>query len=166
MDIYAKLNKRAKKAHERILKSGEDYDRRREMERNWIHTKVKQLRNIHLLTIGRGGWTAYRNAYSRIEGHHPDFHIIPVTAPALGIPTIDSRTVPEALLHKLINLPMATLPPREPDAPNHERRYPYGCLSHAPIDYVAAAYKSLGATIYNIDTSAYDDFFEGQTEVA
>jgi hypothetical protein len=96
------------------------------------------------LSIGRGGFTLhYENA--RLEGY--DCDTVKAAAIRAGLPVIDSRSVPFILVAKLaVKGPMIavnTLPsPR-----------PWHGLSYAPLAAVAAAYRKVGADVFNIPKS-------------
>ena len=93
------------------------------------------------LSIGRGGFTLhYENA--RLEGY--DCETIKRAAIAAGLPVIDSRCVPFALVAKLaVKGPMVAVnsPPSPP---------PWHGFSCAPLAAVAAAYRAAGAEVFNI----------------
>lgn len=116
-----------------------------------------------LLTIGRGGWTIYYRqradgSTSRLLGYgdetsphdHGD-HVREVLA--LGIPCIDTRTIPdERIAEYAIRSPLVAQ--GEPDKPKHGAGLfacGYGALAAAPVSVHVAIARAFGARVLNVD---------------
>ena len=114
-------------------------------ERASICDSVRVLRqaldNGGYCQVGRGGWAIYYACHSRLE-HYGGIDADMVRACIkVGIPVIDTLTIPDQDIAKTINLPMITLA--------HWDNSPYNSISYAPLAYVLPLYQALGATIYN-----------------
>lgn len=101
----------------------------------------------YLATWGRGGTTVYfdekPDGSARLHGYgFSDDELAQIDA--LGIPFIDSRTIPDDRICNAISLPMA------PDKPDRHDAAPWGPLSRCPLDVLAWLYADLGATVRNI----------------
>lgn len=110
------------------------------------------------LAIGRGGWTLHVSDNRRVE------HYGGITAPTpracllLGIPVLDSTTVPDNRHVDLIRLPMVGI--------QRTSTRPWGSLSFAPFGYVAARQVALGATLYVPDGWTDPDYLAEQSAAA
>jgi len=93
------------------------------------------------LSIGRGSAVLhYDNA--RLESY--DCEIVKRSAVAAGLPVIDSRCIPFALAATLaVKGPMIAV--NTPPSPR-----PWHGFSYAPLAAVAAAYRRVGAEVFNI----------------
>lgn len=114
-------------------------------ERRSILSTLRNLKdakaNGGFCTVGRGGWTLYPRpgvTVSNCGGMESEY---PQACLLMGIPLINSLTIPDSKIFKILSFPIPSLRPNCP---------PWGSMSFAPIEVVAALYKSLGATIYNI----------------
>jgi len=149
MTIYPILNQSAKNwRHIRQLREQGRVKEARRMERSRILAHVGALRqavqNGGFLTNGRGGWTLHTDSYSTLSHCYPGMEqATPRCAVLLGIPCIDSTTIPDNKLAETINLPLA-------GAGGYSDPEPWGPLSVAPLEHVAGLYQALGATLYNI----------------
>ncbi len=93
------------------------------------------------LAIGRGGFTLHYDD-SRLSGY--DCDTIKQEAIEAGLPVIDSRPVPYAVLARLaVEGPMVAV-----NRPAHPE--PWHAFSDAPLAVVATAYRQVGADIHNI----------------
>ncbi len=93
------------------------------------------------LHIGRGGFTLHFGR-SRLSGYGSD----PIKAMAIdaGLPVIDSTLAPIDLVAKLVvRGPMIALD-CEPD------HRPWHAYAYAPLVVVAAAYRRIGAEVFNV----------------
>jgi len=105
------------------------------------------------LSIGRGGVTLYFGR-SRLSGCHTE--AIKTQAIAAGLPVIDSRSVPFAMVWELaVRGPMVAVD-EPPSAP------PYHALSSAPLAVVAQAYRAAGAEVFNLPPIAAGVGVEGE----
>lgn len=94
------------------------------------------------LSIGRGGYTLHYDN-SRLSGYNCDE--MKAEAIAAGLPVIDTRLVPFAIVAKMaVHGPMIAVN-QTPDAG------PWHGFSSAPLAAVATAYRQVGADIHNID---------------
>ena len=95
------------------------------------------------LSIGRGGFSLYFGRGAHLSGY--DCETIKTACIAAGLPVIDSRMVDFAIVAGLaINGPMIAVG-EPPSAP------PYHAFSYAPLDVVAAAYRTAGAEVWNLE---------------
>jgi hypothetical protein len=118
-------------------------DEARKRERRSILGHVNDLRTAKLMTIGRGGWTIYKGAHSRLQGYG-DGEPYAAILKARGVPVVDSRTIPDSLLWDVaVSGPMPAID-REPDPE------PYNGFSYAPLAYVAENYRKAGALVWNV----------------
>lgn len=94
------------------------------------------------LSIGRGGYTLHYDN-SRLSGYNCDE--MKAEAIAAGLPVIDTRHVPFAIVAKMaVHGPMIAVN-QTPDAG------PWYGFSSAPLAAVATAYRQVGADVHNID---------------
>ena len=101
------------------------------------------------LSIGRGGFVLHFGCGARLSGY--DCDIIKAECITAGLPVIDSRMVPFDAVAKLaIRGPMTAV--GEPPSPP-----PYHALSYAPLAIVAAAYRTAGAEVWNLDWAVEQD---------
>ncbi len=95
------------------------------------------------LAIGRGGFSLYFDRGAHLSGY--DCETVKAACIAAGLPVIDSRMVDFAAAARLaIKGPMIAV--GEPPSPP-----PYHALSFAPLAVVAAAYRSAGAEVWNLE---------------
>jgi hypothetical protein len=148
--LYSILNTSAKNwwYHRQLRKRGEVKEARRR-ERKAILDDVRVLRaaleNDGFLTHGRGGWILHYEKWARHECRGTGLDAaIPQACLLLGIPILDSSTIPDERICKVLNFPMAN------PFPNPEPPGGYGPFDHAPFEYVARLYVELGATVYNL----------------
>jgi hypothetical protein len=114
-------------------------------ERLSVLSTLRDLKNAKKnggwCSVGRGGWTLHPKPgvqvsnYGDMESEYPQACLI------LGIPVIDSTTIPDSKITVTPMFPMASLTPDDP---------PWGSCSYAPVAVVAALYAALGATLHNI----------------
>ncbi len=114
-------------------------------ERRSIRGNARHLRecvaNGGYLAIGRGGWTLHIADGHTLSGYGADTDGVVLAALHLGIPCIDSRSVPDSRIVETVRLPMVGLSRVDPA--------PWGALSYAPLAYVAEQYRRLGAMLTN-----------------
>jgi hypothetical protein len=141
--VYAILDEVARSwwYHKHLRRRDQAEDARRR-ERESIRSNARYLRESVYVSIGRYGWTAHAGS-SRLSGHYPDLEAVPRLAARVGLPVLDSRAIPEDLLIQALRIPPAATE-GEPDPP------PWNWLSKAPLAHVAAEYKKLGATVWNV----------------
>jgi hypothetical protein len=130
--------------HKELRRQGK-IEEAQDKERRSVLSTLRDLKdakaNGGFCTVGRGGWTLHPRAgticsnYGGMESEYPRACLM------MGIPLINSLTVPGYEISKAISFPMASLKPSEP---------PWGWCSFAPFEVVAALYACLGATLYNI----------------
>lgn len=115
-------------------------------------TKFPDLAFAFLVTSGRGGHSIYIDSdpdssstlsgYG-LEGKDQD-HLAEIDR--LGIPYIDSRTVPDdKIVGATFNFPMY------PNKPGKADPAPWGGMSFAPIPVIAWMYHSIGAIVRNVE---------------
>lgn len=131
--------------HKQLREQGNAAEARRR-ENASVRSNVKSLRetiaNHGYLTLGRGGFSLHPNDNTYISGYGCDDGLARI-ALQLGIATIDSRSIPDSLIHQSIKLPLVRLVSYDPA--------PWGGMSYAPLPVVAALYQRLGATIHNLE---------------
>lgn len=95
------------------------------------------------LAIGRGGFSLYFGRGAHLSGY--DCETVKAVCIAAGLPVIDSRMVDFAAVARLaIKGPMIAV--GEPPSPP-----PYHAFSFAPLAVVAAAYRSAGEEVWNLE---------------
>ena len=151
--LYGILNGDAKAwwYHAKLRRDGNVIEARRR-ERQSILDKVGSLReaitNGGFLSIGRGGWSLNMSRHHRLSGYESDIDFpIAQACILLGIPILDSTTIPDERILETIRMPMAA-PEGEADA---EPEGGYHSFSLAPFPVVARMYVAIGATVYNLD---------------
>ena len=155
-ELYRILNEQAKVwwYHRRLREQGlEEEARKREREAILDDVRVLRaaLQNGGFLTHGRGGWTLHYGKWNRLQCRCPGLDAaIPQACLLLGIPVLDTTTIPDERIGEVINFPMPN------PVPNPEPEGGYGPFDHAPFDHVARLYIALGATVYNADTTKGD----------
>lgn len=143
--------------HVELRKNGNHSEARRR-EHQSVRSSISSLRetisNGGYLSLGRGGYTLHCSAHSTVSGYGCDTSATVRAAKHLGIPCIDTRTIPDSRIYDTISLPMVALSPDEADP------RPWGSLSRAPLPVVAYLYRALGATVTGIDCEmpSPDDF--------
>ena len=143
--LYRILNWDARRwwYHVELRRQGQFAEARRR-ERRSIRNTLADLREAlkggGYLAIGRGGWTLYISDNRRVEHYGGIAEPTPQACLHLGIPILDSTTIPDDRLVDLIRLPMVGIQRRD--------ARPWGSLSFAPFGYVAARQVALGATLY------------------
>lgn len=143
--LYSILNQDAQSWwHYKALRKAGQVKEARQKERESIRSSIRHLRatikNGGHLSYGRGGYTLSMGGGGSLSGYGESGTV--AACVHLGIPFIDTRTIPDSKISKTINLPMISC---NPDAA------PWGSMSYAPLEVVAAAYESLGATLHNIE---------------
>ena len=136
--------------HRELRGRGEHQEARRR-ERADIRGNIRVLRecleNHGFATNGRGGWTIRYREHSTLSRRYPGVDQPMMRACVLvGIPVLDSTTIPDDLIWETTKYPMAGIHP-DPEPPGG-----YGFMHHAPVSHVFKLYESLGATIHNWDT--------------
>lgn len=95
------------------------------------------------LSISRGGIGLYFGRGAHLSGY--DCEAVKTACIAAGLPVIDSRMVDFATVARLaIHGPMIAVG-EPPSAP------PYHAFSYAPLAVVAAAYRTAGAEVWNLE---------------
>lgn len=145
--IYSLLNKEAKNWwwFAELRKQGKHTEARvkeRESIRRHITTIRQALLDGGYFNVGRGGWSVH-SYNTTLSGYGDVSAPIIQAAIRMGLKGIDSTTIPEDLIVKVIGLPLIGI--RIVDKP------PYCALDRASFEYVAGKYKELGATIYNCE---------------
>ena len=147
MTIYGILDASARLwwYHRQLRESGRVAEAR-QCERASIRDHARDLRKAQLnggfVTIGRGGWTLHMERRHTLKGYGDLSDPIPQCARLLGLPIVDSTTIPDERLDCTLALPFAqvgALP-----------RVEYGSFDPAPIEVVAWMYRDLGATVFNV----------------
>jgi hypothetical protein len=94
------------------------------------------------LSIGRGGFTLHFDRGCTLSGH--DCDAMKATCIALGLPVIDSRSVPfDAVITLAVSGPMVAVG-KPASAP------PWHALSYAPLQAIANAYRRAEADVVNL----------------
>ena len=142
--LYGILNQDAQSWwHYKALRKAGQVKEARQKERESIRSSVRHLRqtikNKGHISYGRGGWSLNMGGGGSVSGYGDSGTF--AAALHVGIPFIDTRTIPDSKISKTISLPMIS---SKPDAA------PWGSMSYAPLEVVAAAYETLGATLHNI----------------
>jgi hypothetical protein len=96
------------------------------------------------LSYGRGGWTLHVGTLKSIQGYGGLEQPIPLLAILLGVPVINTRTIPDEVIDQVIAFPMARA--------GCQQYGPFTAWDYAPLAYVARLYQALGATLYNFPT--------------
>jgi hypothetical protein len=147
--LYRILNYEAKSwwYHAQLRKEGqlvEARKRERASIRSWIGTLRQALASGGGVTVGRGGCAVHyalapdSRSTGRREGYRSDVYI--EIAKVVGLPWIDSRTVPDSTVVQTMNCPMVGVGANiDPE--------PWGCFSFAPFAEVARQYAALGAEV-------------------
>ena len=129
--------------HRRLRDDGSTAEARRR-ERASIREQVRRLRttlaNGGYLHVGRGGWSLHVSDASRLEGHGGIGDAIPQACLLVGIPVLDTTTVPDENLLPLLRLPMIGIQRCDPE--------PWSSTSFAPFARVVPRYVALGATLH------------------
>lgn len=95
------------------------------------------------LSIGRGGFSLHFGRGAHLSGY--DCETVKAACIAAGLPVIDSRMVDFAAVARLaVNGPMIAV--GEPPSPP-----PFHAFSYAPLGVVAAAYRTAGAEVWNLE---------------
>ncbi len=148
--LYTLLDHNARRwwYHLELRKRGQIAEARRR-ERQSIRENIRTLRqardNGGFLIIGRHGWTLYLARWHTLRSHYPGIEQpFPQCCLLLGIPIIDTTTIPDRDLGQTLRFPIANIHP-DPEPPGG-----YRALDHAPIAHVARLYRDLGATIHNL----------------
>lgn len=114
-------------------------------------TSFEKLQFAFLATWGRGGHIIYmdesNDSSSTLSGYGFTTEEL-AEIDRLGIPFVDSRSIPDDLICQTISFPMY------PGKPDQAENAPWGGFSYAPIDVCAWLYQSLGATVRNITPRA------------
>ena len=145
--LYAILDYKARSwwYHKELRAKGNTQEARMK-ERQSIKSSLKALRetqtNNGWLSIGRGGWTLNISPGHRMEHYGGLNEPIPLACLLLGIPIIDSTTIPDDQIIKTVNFPMAHHTAQHKDS--------YGPFDYAPLIDVAPMYAALGATLYHL----------------
>lgn len=155
----AKIKKEIKTSYALALKNAEE--RKAYADARRVDTSFEHLQYCFLVTKGRGGVSWYKDespdSRSKVSGYaitEDELREID----RLGIPFVDSTTIPDDLIIKTIGFPMFPSKPEESDTA------PWGSLSVAPISVVAALYARIGATVRNITLAELsDDMFRSNS---
>ncbi len=145
--IYGILDQAARAWwYHRQLRAQGRADEARRRERESIHARVSSLNqaraNGGFVTMGRGGWTLHIERNHKLQGYGDLSDPVPQCAWLLGLPVLDSTTIPDEKIHLTIPLPF----PQVGAIPRAE----YGSFDAAPIEVVAWMYVDLGATVRNV----------------
>lgn len=144
--LYALLNRHAKAwwYHAELRATGHRIEARKR-ERDSIRSDINLLRAVLAVPgghcgLGRGGASLYAKDRTLSGGANDYYREV---ARLLGIPLIDSTTVPDKAIWETVSFPMVAVG-RAPDPG------PWHGFSYAPLDYVAGLYLALGATVENL----------------
>jgi len=147
--LYSILNRKAKSwwYHRKLREQGRVREAR-ERERHSIKENVRILRlaikHKGFLICGRGGWTLYYGPWNRLESRGGTLEdAIPQACLLLGIPILDTTTIPDRLLVEAIRLPT----PRVGIDPTHDAAD--WAEDYASFQAVAPMYAQFGAKVYN-----------------
>ncbi len=112
-----------------------------------VRSDVSALRkakeNGGYLHIGRGGWTLHYADGCSLSHYGGLEQPMARVCMMLGVPIINTLTIPDEAIIKAINLPMVGLTGRYAAAP-------YGMFDSAPLRVVAEMYRELGAEVYGL----------------
>lgn len=139
--LYRLLNQDAKAWwHHKDLRKAGRHEEARKKERESIRSTVQSLRSAQYLGIGRGGWNLHCGPMT--VSHYGGIEQATCQACLrLGIPIVDTTSVPDEIVWELVKLPMVARGEPDPE--------PWGSMSYAPLSYYAHKARGLGATIYN-----------------
>lgn len=110
-------------------------------------TEFSDLRFAFLVTWGRGGHSVYMDEDAQSSSTLQGYGLTPeeiAEIDRLGIPFVDTRTIPDDKILAVLSLPMW-----EQKLGKHDPA-PWGGMSYAPVEVLAYMYRSLGATVRNI----------------
>lgn len=151
MQVYGLLDRAARSWwYNRQLRERGQIAEARKRERASIRDKARDLKqaraNGGFVTVGRGGWTLHIDRSHTLKGYGDLSDVIPQCALLLGLPVVDSTTIPDEKIHLTLALPFAQV--------GASPRAEYGSFDPAPIEVVARMYAELGATVYNLPLGA------------
>ena len=110
-----------------------------------------ELTKAVCVTVGRGGHCVYFPCGKRVTGYETSVEQLTAKiAIELGIPVIDSTTIPDSKISHTVSFPILTINAEYVDKP------PYGMLDAAPLEHIASMKQKLGATVYNLEVPEYD----------
>ena len=151
--LYALLNKDAKSwwYHAQLRDRGQVEEARRR-ERESIRSTINSLRKClaapgGYMSVGRGGWTLHYGRGSSVQGYGRMDALDVQAAKLVGVPIINSLTIDDNTIYDVISLPMVAVDGNPDDPWDGDK--PYGSMSYAPLEYVAAKYRELGAELHN-----------------
>lgn len=130
--------------HKELRRQGkvEEAQKRERMSTRSILKDLKDAKaNDGWCSVGRGGWTLHPRSGVTVSNYVGMDSCYPRACIMMGIPVIDSTTIPDSEISQSILFPMAAI---NPDLP------PWGSCSYAPVAVVAALYAAIGATLYHI----------------
>lgn len=137
-------------AHKDLRKAGKvtEADRREAADVESTLASLDRALTDGFVTVGRGGYTVHvyndNTGSQNIQGYGGMEAPTVRAAILLGVPCIDSTTIPDGAIRTTLQMPMAVRDTGQADAA------PWGSLSKAPLAAVAAAYAALGATLHNL----------------
>jgi len=167
MDVYKEVRASSREwwYHVQLRKQG-DLEGAREREHQSTRDMIRHLRlaiqNGGFVKLGRGGWSLHygdevkseKLTYSNctVSGHGCDTSHTVKAAKLLGILTVDTRTIPDDIIHKCVSLPMGKpgLKERQKLDPDSSSEW----LDYVPPELMARKYRALGATVYNLNKEA------------
>jgi hypothetical protein len=147
LNIYGILDASARAwwYHRQLREQGRA-DEARSRERASTRERVSSLKqaraNGGFVTIGRGGWTLHIAPNHKLQGIGDLSDPIPQCALRLGLPILDSTTIPDDKIHLTVALPFAQV--------GAVPRAEYDSFDPASIEVVAWMYVDLGATVRNV----------------
>lgn len=132
--------------HQKLREQG-DHEEARQREHQSVRHAIGALReakkNSGYLTMGHGGGSFMYAPHASITSFGESAPYFPV-AIRMGLLVIDVRTADfDKLSDVTIRGPLPAFPGQPHDAP------PYSSLSCAPLEYIVAQYRHIGATLYN-----------------
>jgi len=149
--VYGLLDEAARSWwYHKKLRAGGEVEEARKRERESILSKARALRETMqsggYFYMGDHGFCLQINDGHTLTGYErsDDLEIF-LACKQLGITCIDARNLGERKF-ETIAFPLVAVGDQKPE-PREDGSY--GCLSYAPLEFVCALYRDIGAKIYN-----------------
>jgi len=153
---YSLLNQEAKRwwHHANLRKQGR-LSEARQKEREHIRNSIKNLKECYWFSVGRGGFTLHGrfipSANGGSQGNLQGYGKGSVYSEAIAIakpsvPRVNTLTVPEDMMVKMIKIPMAQDRESRFDQPNKNGEY--NSMNYCHLGIVLACYEALGAEVH------------------
>jgi hypothetical protein len=130
--------------HRDLRKAGKTGEARRR-ERESIRSSLRSLRqareNGGWISVGRGGYTLHYSDCGKVQGYGGANAPTVRAARHIGLPFVDTTTIPDDLIVSTMSLPMPKADPASCDPA------PWGGMSFCPVRELVAVLKQLGATV-------------------